>query len=532
MDHSYCIQYNRDKYILQLESFMNFKVMQAISTCSKGKILCSLLICNEKDIINKLLFSDEECKKPNIRYYSVGEVAKTIQLLDGPRLTRQYIKEIEAYEDKNNTKKKYSKNRVLTLKNKVRSLQKDGDGLHIGSLSGAKQKFFQKWISCIDSDILSFFLISFPKTNWRYICDLVHTNPSKHFKLNFFQKVIFNNEEKDDEKLIDNKSLVYNAKNLNEKNVTKLLKQFPYLTQCYSYIRKILGTNKLPDEAKLILAQKAPLEDVFWWYDELDSKQVEQAIKKRLSSSLYNKSSLFTPDSPRSSYGKLMERLLLFKESKKKFVSSIQPYAEKRLNDINDKFKQYSENLKVAILGDASSSMDIAIKCATIIASLLSVVLNADLIFFDDRPMPPPIVPRNVNETIKVCETIKTRGCTAMAAGLYPYYDKYKKKKEKFDLFILVSDEGENTRYKNFNFAELYKKYLEEVNKNCQLYLISFLQNNHKGTIQRRLDEKKIKYKYFNLHPRKPDTSKFDSLLAMIWLLISKMNQSYDIVPL
>jgi hypothetical protein len=46
------------------------------------------------------------------------------------------------------------------------------------------------------------------------------------------------------------------------------------------------------------------------------------------------------------------------------------------------------------VAGDASASMQVAIETATIIASLMTALIKADLTFFNHKPLRPPIVPK------------------------------------------------------------------------------------------------------------------------------------------
>ena len=57
----------------------------------------------------------------------------------------------------------------------------------------------------------------------------------KHFTCDYFQNTIFNNSD-----LIPNKSFVSQCNEINKNNVIELLKEYPYLSYCYSYLRKIL----------------------------------------------------------------------------------------------------------------------------------------------------------------------------------------------------------------------------------------------------------------------------------------------------
>ena len=61
--------------------------------------------------------------------------------------------------------------------------------------------------------------------------------------------------------------------------------------------------------------------------------------------------------------------------------------------------------IRVAVLGDKSGSMDVAIRSASVISSLLCVAFNADLKFFDQRCVTPKVVPRKVEDTIEIVDT-------------------------------------------------------------------------------------------------------------------------------
>ncbi|ETO15214.1 hypothetical protein RFI_22150, partial [Reticulomyxa filosa] len=355
-------------------------------------------------------------------------------------------------------------------------------------------------------------------------------------------------------------SLVARAREVNKENVVSLLKEFSYLSQCYSYIRKKMGFSRhyaprqhrsntalasrrpfknngqraymtatepteavmIPAEAKHIIAENAPLEDVLWWYEELHSVEAEAEVLNRLQNTLEHEDHVvFSPESQRSNYGKIMERLLSFRQQKFSFVDTLIIHAEKLLKSLR---VPKSANLRCAVLGDASGSMEVAIKSASIIASLLSVALDADLTFFNSNPFPPPVTPRNVKQTIEVVEKVEARGGTSMASALNKYYEN----KQIIDLFILVSDEGENEKYNGHWFHELFQKYLNEVNSNCKLFLVSFVKVGENGKIMQRLRSVNLTCKQFRLHPKYPDTSKFDSLLGMITLTLSVIQESFD----
>jgi hypothetical protein len=317
-------------------------------------------------------------------------------------------------------------------------------------------------------------------------------------------------------------SLVAKAKGVSRENIIALLQEFPYLIECYSYIRQKLDVIRqpsiLPTAACKIFAESAPLEDVIWWYEEFHCTAVEPIVNQRLCECDEN-DPFYLGSGQRSSYGKIMERLLYFRKKKYSIQHPLKLIADAQLKQLT---LRKSESIKIAVLGDASGSMGVAVRCATIIASLLSCVLDADLVFFNGDCIKPPIVPRTVSDTIRVVNKIKADGSTSMAAALYPYYNK----KTKIDLFVLVSDEEENTESHGFMFADLFKKYRQEINPFCDLFFVSFLDAQlGKGQIQQSMEAEGIfDWRVFRLHPSKPDTSKFDVLLGMIVLLLECKN--------
>jgi len=264
------------------------------------------------------------------------------------------------------------------------------------------------------------------------------------------------------------------------------------------------------------LATLAPLEDLLWFYEELESKDVENIIEKRL------KAGERIKESSRSSYGKLMERILLFRERQVRFAPLLLPYAEEKLASIHIPHAQ----TVVAVLGDSSGSMQVAVKCAATLGSLLCAVLKADLSFFHTVSFAPPVVPRTVKQVLEVVEKVKADGGTSMAAALYPFY----MRKQRVDLFVLVSDEGENTEYDNHLFAGLFKKYQAEVHPTSKVILVSFLKVGEIGVIKQRLEEVGIDALQFRLDGDRPDTSKFDSLLGLISLETEQFQERHHLI--
>jgi len=245
---------------------------------------------------------------------------------------------------------------------------------------------------------------------------------------------------------------------------------------------------------------------------------------------LDRKESIFNEASPRSNYAKLMERILTFRDQDLQFVPDLIRHAQRRLETVAfDRLNDGDSFLRCAVLGDASGSMEVAIRSSCIIASLLSVALNAELRFFNEQSFTPSVIPRNVDQTIKVIDEISARGGTCMASVIWPFL----RDSVRIDLFVLVSDEGENEQHQNKYFHEMFAEYKERVNPKVRLFLVSFVNVGEDGLILQRLREHGVDpncIKQFRLHPEFPDTSKFQALLGMIALQLSAMKEHFHAI--
>ena len=52
----------------------------------------------------------------------------------------------------------------------------------------------------------------------------------------------------------------------------------------------------------------------------------------------------------------------------------------------------------MVVIGDRSSSMNVAVRTATIIASVLCAICKATLCFFNDSNYEPPTMPRDIEQ--------------------------------------------------------------------------------------------------------------------------------------
>ena len=146
-----------------------------------------------------------------------------------------------------------------------------------------------------------------------------------------------------------------------------------------------------------------------------------------------------------------MDRILTFKEKKCKFVDALIPFVADALNSIKY-VKNSSDNdesdLKGAVLGDASGSMEVAIKSSSIIASLLFILVS------DEQE----------NECVNDVD-----GAIASASG-----------------------GGKNNGNNNNNrgklwFDDIFHKYLRDINPNAKVFLVSFLSVGENGVIHTKI---------------------------------------------
>jgi len=245
-----------------------------------------------------------------------------------------------------------------------------------------------------------------------------------------------------------------------------------------------------------VIAGYTPLDQLIWYYEELVNPEVDRILEKRLDT-----------EKPSFGYGKLMERLLYFKSVNAPFYKKLVPIAETRLKQIDLQLEA-----PVVVIGDASYSMDVAIRVSTVIASVLTALCGAELKFFTGESVDPPVIPRTASEVIDVAFGVKADGLTAPAAALWPYYQA--KKVVKF--FIVVTDEIENEKYKGYYFPSLFQKYHKEVYP-AKIVFVSFLENpSEKGRMVTALESMGIIPLQFRLDGKRPDLTKLDSLLGLL----------------
>lgn len=214
----------------------------------------------------------------------------------------------------------------------------------------------------------------------------------------------------------------------------------------------------------------------------------------------------------KATYGKLVERILKFERMNLgKIVGDLVPLADRRLGELKELHQTKATGLRVAVFGDASSSMQAAIEAATIFASMVSTCLDRELSFFNGNVIHPRHAkPQNVQETPQVCHQIRASGCTSLASVLWPYYSK----KKVMDLFVMVTDEGENTNCEDYNFSDLFAKYKQDVNPMAQLIVVTVGSGDR--WFRNSLASNGIVCKTVTIDETRADLIKFEGLLGQL----------------
>lgn len=412
------------------------------------------------------------------RLFGLTEVLKAVMMLDAARQIRVQEKKLKRLES---TKTKTKANKLGKIKNTIDNLNKLKPSS--GSVTSTVARQIKCWARTLSTKELEYFALHMPIEPWRKLADIVHFNPTEDFSaLPWFLPFCFGQPAPSD-------SMVANCRTLTRENVNSLLKEFKIP---YSHLKQF--NDDLDNDSKArIAANEEKLDTILWYYEDLACREVDDVIQQRIQAG----EEITLP------YGKLMERLLLFRLLREpnaddshedsseshtevpeftddaKFYPDLLPIAEAKLQKIKLPLES-----PVAVLADASFSMEVAIHTATILSSLLTAICSATLTFFHNVPFRPAFVPKTIEDVIMLALMTEAGPCTANAIALAPYYES----KEVIKTFIMVSDEEENTAIqlrdgKEIRFFDLFMKYRAEVYP-AKLVFISFLAHQHdKGQI-------------------------------------------------
>lgn len=514
-EHHESLKLRRAEYISLLLLLLKKKI--DITTGSKSRILAAAFSLNDRELSDYLLHSlgDE---------FGVAEILKALNLLDSPRRIRQLENQLAKLEREGCRKKK----KLGQIKSTINDLKREEV---VGSVSGALAKYIRRWAGTIPKERLEYFALNMPKDTWKKLADIVHFAPTD-FTVPWFLPFLYGGakdseaapaaeteevpmdstptEEETKERYLashgtssgeDAASIAEAFANAETMSEDDLITAAVNFKAPYSFLRRNLKARFTPRFLEAV-AGYTDLETIIWWYEEFSNNN-EAAISKIVQTRLEAGEE---PIGPRANYGMLVERLMTFKRKGLSWVDYLMPIAEKRLHTLT-----LSLESPVAVFGDSSSSMDVAIRTANIFAAMLTVLSNAELSFFSGKLVPAPLQPRSVADTLSLTESVRASGSTSPAACLWPYYEEKKKVKT----FFVVTDEEENTSCNGFRFAPLFEKYRNEVYP-AKIVFISFLRPAAPGEMVTELQAKDIPYLQFRMDSSRPDQTKLDSLLALI----------------
>lgn len=223
--------------------------------------------------------------------------------------------------------------------------------------------------------------------------------------------------------------------------------------------------------------------------------------------------------------------------------SSLQSLAAKAVHDsggsaaLPDSVSQSipaEASLRVAVLGDASASMQVCVNSACICGAMMAAIFEADLVFFGSRAFRARShpLPRSAAEVLEVTEEVHAQNTTSPAAALHEFY----RERRPIDLFIVVTDEEENTTHDGRSafggrlssdagerggmfFAALFERYLREVHSSAKCLFVSFLSRvTDEGAMVAALRERGISATQIKYDQQRPDLSKFEALLGTVLL--------------
>ena len=224
---------------------------------------------------------------------------------------------------------------------------------------------------------------------------------------------------------------------------------------------------------------------------------------------------------------------MYFHGNKARFLNKLVNVAEERLKDVSVALQS------VLVAGDASDSMSVAIRTATIISSLVSNVIdrqakvqpksttcNAGTVtgslfrLFTYKPVPVLKPPTGVKDILNFASTIQANGMTAPAAALHQLLAS----RQKVDQLIFVTDEDENTPFPATEnptfFVDALREYREKVNPNVQLIIVSFAVKGCHSSMGKMEESVRnalhMTPVVFTLNPRSPDLKKLDSLIGLL----------------
>ncbi len=465
----------------------------------------------------------------NLPVFTLQELLSACKKLDSKRLYNARQKRVVKLEAQGAKASKIAK-----AKRELADVTRNVDICQLpATLSGAKIRFLSSWIYKLPEDRLIWFASCMSKNLWRELADLLHLSPNL-MNVNWFLPHMYGSRA-------PRNTVVREANNITAATYMHYISKYQ---PDYSLVRRnpILRKFNLTDDIKTLIAMYTPVHTLLWYWEDLQCESVNNIINTKL----------MEEGDVDLQYGKLLERLITINESKKcpMLFKTLQDIAEERLREQTVMLEK-----PVAVLGDASGSMQVAINTSSIIASLLTAMCDADLRFFRTQDEYITHPPRTVKGVVELSQKCRAGNMTSPVASLYPYY----RDKKVIKTFILVTDEIENVpivldsnnqivstqkgygqkrQYfqsthgtRKCDFAQLFKYYSNEVFP-ARLVFFSFIQNNTTGQMVKQLN--KIypdcadRISVFRFNKQRPDLSKLDHIFGLLYSESDYFHELYE----
>jgi hypothetical protein len=433
--------------------------------------------------------SDSVFSKYLMKGCDLPTILKTCAILDARRLHAVMEKKLKKLENKK---------RITIHKSIMANVALLNDGMHL-SLTNSKSKFIKdNWIIGLSDTDLEYNVIQYPIDVWKKLISYLHLKPTD-FQIPWFTGYVFEGRSPDN-------SMINECKSADQNNICHIIKKYKLP---YGYVKTTYG-NLINEQVIRELAEYVDLNDIVKDWHTFDIPSVYEKIFYRM-----EKEKLTMP------YGELMKRIQDFSDTKEinqQLMDRLIGLASTELTNYDIRIEQ-----PVVVFGDASASMDVAIRTSSIIMSILCSICSARMHLFNDTDHMIESPPRSVQDVIRMGKECKASNSTAPVASLHPYLQN----KEIVKTFIIVTDEEENTDIddkwiysdSDTSFASVFKEYYQTVYQ-AKLVFISFLPNGLDGPMVRALKqlipgiEKNIIQ--FRLNDAKPDLRKLDGLLDML----------------
>jgi hypothetical protein len=369
-----------------------------------------------------------------------------------------------------------------------------------GSLSGALKRRIRGWVRArVSAAALTLESLGMPVAAWRELADLVHLAPAD-FALDWFARYVHTGALPADSVAAQFAALLAaSPPSSSSSSLERLLQlQIPFVAIRANAAALGLdggGGGALPLALRAHVASYEDAATLIWHYEALACAETNASILRQLAGGAALPFAL----------GKLLERAIALPAALRPALLAL---ADAKLQSLSLPLAP-----PVLVLGDASNSMDVAIRVSTILAGVCCNLCDATLRFFNERAVVPASMPHSAAAIVELASRTRAAGLTACAAGLHEFYAS----RTYFKTLILVSDEIENEPFDGeWWFPTLFAKYRAEVSPDVQLALVSFRESQQLGRIHSALLRQNIDPIALSLSAERPDSSRVDSLLAKL----------------